>query len=123
MNLNTVRVFVRDIVSAKRFYGEALGLRISADGSEHGYCVFEAGAATLVVEAVPSDATPADLDLVGRFTGFSFEVPSATIAYGDLRSRGVTFTGEPEKQFWGGTLATFKDPSDNELQICEQPQA
>ena len=77
MNLNTVRVFVRDIVSAKRFYGEALGLRISADGSEHGYCVFEAGAATLVVEAVPSDATPADLDLVGRFTGLSFEVPSA----------------------------------------------
>lgn len=69
MDLNTVQVFVRDIVSAKRFYGEALGLRISADGSEHGYCVFEAGTATLVVEAVPSDATPADLDLVGRFTG------------------------------------------------------
>jgi uncharacterized glyoxalase superfamily protein PhnB len=40
-----------------------------------------------------------------------------------LRSRGVAFTGEPEKQFWGGTLATFKDPAGNELQICEQPRA
>jgi len=53
----------------------------------------------------------------------SFEVPSAAAAYRDLRSRGVAFTGEPEKQFWGGTLATFKDPAGNELQICEQPRA
>jgi predicted enzyme related to lactoylglutathione lyase len=123
MNLNTVRVFVRDLDSAKRFYGEALGLQTSADGSGHGYCVFQAGAAALVVEAVPGDAAPADQDLVGRFTGLSFEVPSAAAAYRDLRSRGVTFTGEPEKQFWGGTLATFKDPAGNELQICEQPRA
>jgi len=54
---------------------------------------------------------------------FSFEVPSAAAAYRDLRSRGVAFTGEPEKQSWGGTLATFKDPAGNELQICEQPRA
>ena len=123
MNLNTVRVFVRDIGSAKRFYGEALNLQTAADGSEHGYCVFEAGAAMLVVEAVPMDATQADQNLVGRFTGLSFEVPSAAVAYRDLRSRGVAFTGEPEKQSWGGTLATFKDPAGNELQICERPRA
>ena len=123
MNLNTVRVFVRDIDSAKRFYGEALALQTSADGSEHGYCVFQAGAAALVVEAVPRDAAQADQDLIGRFTGLSFEVPSAAAAYRDLRSRGVAFTGEPEKQSWGGTLATFKDPAGNELQICEHPRA
>jgi lactoylglutathione lyase len=122
MNLNTVRVFVHDIESAGRFYREALGLPMSADGSVHGYCVFRAGATQLVVEAVPDDAAPADQILVGRFTGLSFEVPSAAVAYRELRSRGVVFTGEPEQQSWGGTLATFKDPAGNELQICEFPR-
>lgn len=122
MNLNTARVFVHDIEGGKRFYGEALGLPMTADGSGHGYCVFQAGATALVVEAVPKDAAPADQLLVGRFTGLSFEVPSAAAAFRDLCSRGVVFTGEPEKQFWGGTLATFKDPADNELQICELPR-
>ena len=122
MNLNTVRVFVHDIESGKRFYGEALGLPMTADGSEHGYCVFRTSAAALVVEAGPKDASPADQILVGRCTGLSFEVPSAAVAYRDLRSRGVAFTGEPEKQSWGGTLATFKDPAGNELQICELPR-
>lgn len=97
-------------------------LEALADGSEHGYCVFRTGAAALVVEAVPKDAAPADQILVGRFTGLSFEVPSAAVAYRDLRSRGVAFTGEPEKQSWGGTLAIFKDPAGNELQICELPR-
>jgi catechol 2,3-dioxygenase-like lactoylglutathione lyase family enzyme len=122
MDLNTVRVFVRDIVNAKRFYVEALGLKLSADGSEQGFFVLESGGVKLVVEVVPSDAPQSDLDLVGRFTGLSFDVPNADAAYRDLRSRGVTFTGEPERQLWGGTLATFEDPSGNKLQICEQPQ-
>ena len=89
-----MRVFVRDIVSAK-----------------------------LIVETVGSDAPLSDLDLVGRFTGLSFDVPNADAAHRDLRSRGVTFAGDPERQFWGGTLATFEDPSGDKLQICEQPKA
>lgn len=123
MNLNTARVFVRDIASAKDFYADALGLRIKADGSPHGFCVFDAGSSTLVVESVPDDAPQEELNLVGRFTGLSFDVPSAKVAYEELRSRGVMFTGGPEKQFWGGTLATLQDPSGNEFQICEQPSA
>lgn len=121
MNLNTARVFVSDIASAKGFYADALGLSIKTDGISRGFCVFSARSATLVVEAVPNDAPQEELDLVGRFTGLSFDVPSAKAAYENLSSRGVTFTGPPEKQFWGGTLATLQDPSGNELQICERP--
>ncbi|MDN3920697.1 VOC family protein [Roseateles violae] len=123
MNLNTPRVFVQDIAGAKSFYGGVLGLRIKADGESYGYCVFDAGSATLVVEEVPADAPQEDGDLVGRFTGLSFEVRSVQAAYEDLRSRGVSFSGVPEKQFWGGTLATLQDPSGNQLQIYEQPRA
>jgi len=41
--------------------------------------------------------------------------------YDALSSRGVAFTGLPERQFWGGTLATLRDPAGNEIQICQQP--
>jgi predicted enzyme related to lactoylglutathione lyase len=50
-------------------------------------------------------------------------VPNADAAHRDLRSRGVTFAGDPERQSSGDTLATFEDPSGNKLQICEQPHA
>lgn len=121
MNLNTARVFVRDVATARIFYADVLGLQVKVDGSSDGFCVFDAGSCTLVIEAVLSDEPQHVRDLVGRFTGLSFQVPDANAAYERLRSRGVTFSGEPEKQPWGGILATFSDPSGNELQICEQP--
>lgn len=49
MELNTVRVFVRDLESAKHFYSSKLGLPVQADGSAFGYCVFKAGRTELVV--------------------------------------------------------------------------
>jgi lactoylglutathione lyase len=39
MELNTARVFVDDMGSARDFYAVKLGLPLKADGSEHGYCV------------------------------------------------------------------------------------
>jgi len=123
MELNTARVFVRDIDAAKQFYSSKLGLPLKADGRQHGYCVFKAGNTELVVEAVPNDAPEEDRVLVGRFTGLSFTVENANEKHRELVARGVPFTGPPEKQFWGGILATLQDPSGNELQIVQQPTA
>ena len=123
MNLNTVRVFVRDVVEAKAFYEVRLGLEYKAGSIEHGYCVFNAGNTELVVESVARDAPPEDQALVGRFTGLSFNVANVQGEYAELLSAGVEFSGPPEKQFWGGVLATFKDPAGNELQIVQRPAA
>lgn len=123
MNLNTARVFVRDIGRARRFYAETLGLQVHAEGLAQGYCVFNAGNCELVVEAVPADAPASDQALVGRFTGLSFLVPSVHVAHQDLTRRGVEFTGAPERQFWGGTLATFRDPDGNQFQIVHRGPA
>ena len=123
MELNTARVFVKDIAAAKRFYSGKLGLPVKADGSEHGYCVFKAGKTELVIEAVPDDAPDEDRVLVGRFTGLSFTVENASEKHRELVALGVPFTGAPEKQSWGGILATLQDPSGNELQIVQQPAA
>ena len=123
MELNTARVFVKDINLAKQFYSEKLGLTIKADGSQYGYCVFKAGSTELVIEAVADDAPEEDRVLVGRFTGLSFTVQDTEKKYRELAAMGVSFTGLPEKQFWGGILATLRDPSGNELQIVQQPTA
>ncbi|MCE2971527.1 MAG: VOC family protein [Burkholderiales bacterium] len=117
MKLNTIRLFVSDLVAARDFYASALGLPLKADGGEYGYCVFDAGGCTLVVEAVAADAPPDDLQLVGRFTGLSFEVADIDAVYDTLRGRGVVFAASPERQGWGGTVATLRDPAGNELQI------
>jgi catechol 2,3-dioxygenase-like lactoylglutathione lyase family enzyme len=120
VNLNTARVFVRDIERARQFYVDALGLKLHAQDLAQGYCVFNAGNCELVVESVHPEAPANDHCLVGRFTGLSFLVPSVHVAHQDLVSRGVVFTTPPERQFWGGTLATFRDPDGNLFQIVHR---
>ena len=44
-------------------------------------------------------------------------------AYQRLREKGVEFLREPEKEHWGGYVATFKDPDGNVLQLLQQPSA
>jgi catechol 2,3-dioxygenase-like lactoylglutathione lyase family enzyme len=123
MNLNTARVFVRDIKKAKVFYASALGLPVKAEGLAQGYCVFNAGNSELVIESVAPDAPEEDQALVGRFTGLSFQVADVHKKYTELSAKGVEFSGLPEQQFWGGTLATLRDPDGNQLQIVHRPAA
>lgn len=92
-----------------------------ADGSSQGFCVFQCGAVQLVLETVPPDAPADDQALAGRFTGLSFAVADAATTVAAWTARGVRFTGPPERQFWGGILATFCDPSGNQLQIVQRP--
>ena len=123
MNLCTARVFVRDLAQARRFYAETLGLKPVAGSLEHGYCVFDTGGFELVVESVSNDAPQEDQALVGRFTGLSFTVADVQQTYRSLAAAGVEFTGAPERQFWGGILATLKDPAGNELQVVQHASA
>ncbi|MBE7418754.1 MAG: VOC family protein [Ideonella sp.] len=121
MKLNTARVFVRDIARSRAFYEHTLGLRLKNDGSARGFCVFDAGTCELVLEAVPVDA-PAQA-LVGRVTGLAFNVANVHLTYQQLKAKGVEFSAAPQLQFWGGTLATLRDPDGNELQIAHRPPA
>ncbi|MGJ7603218.1 VOC family protein [Variovorax sp. LT1R20] len=122
MQLHTARIFVRDLAGASRFYEEVLDLPLKADGREHGFCVFDAGPMSLVVERVEDDAPAEDQVLVGRFTGLSFDVADIQSKYKELASLGVDFSGLPERQQWGGILATLRDPAGNEIQLVEQPR-
>lgn len=119
MQLSAARVFVRSLERAKQFYAELLGLPVKADGLPYGYCVFDVGSSDLVVELVKPEDPGEEQALVSRFTGLSFAVPDIVAAHERLSSAGVHFAGLPEKQFWGGWLATFEDFDGNQLQLVQ----
>lgn len=121
MKLGAARIFVRDIVEARSFYVDRLGLTVETCDDEHGFCMFDTGSTKLIVEAIGSDADEDDQQLVGRFTGLSFPVEDIKSKHQQLAAKGIEFTGTPELQYWGGWLATFKDPSGNGLQLVQQP--
>ncbi len=121
MRLAALRIFVRDIVAARDFYARLLGLPPITDGAADGYCVFDLGGADLVIEAVAADAPADEQALVGRFTGASFAVDDIVAAHARLAACGVHVSGDPEPQFWGGMLATLRDPAGNELQLVQYP--
>ena len=119
MELNAARIFVTDLAEARAFYETVLALPLKIDGTSHGFCVFHSGGLDLVVETVPADAPDDERLLVGRFTGLSFAVADIRSKYTELLAKGVTFSGAPELQAWGGTLATFMDPAGNGLQLVD----
>ena len=107
-----VRLFVRDLETARTFYGTTLGLTEMSTGP--GWAVFDGGPVQIVIE-------DAHGNLVGRFAGISFAVDDARAACEVLAARGVTITGQPARQPWGGTLAHVADPDGNVLTLVQYP--
>ena len=122
MKLAAVRVFVHELGPAQDFYQRTLGCTLKAGNAAAGYCVFDAGSADLVLEPVASDAQQDEQILVGRFTGLSFVVADILARHAELLAAGVTFSGAPEQQPWGGWLATLVDPAGNQLQLVQYPE-
>lgn len=121
LKVSAVRIFVNDIVGAKAFYVDTLGLQLTSFASEHGVMVLSDRVLDILVEQVPNTASSEDQALTGRSTGISFEVEDIAHTVRHLLGLSVQFTSMPEKQYWGGQLATFKDSDGNELQLVEAP--
>ena len=115
MKLYGVRIFVDDFAAARAFYVDTLSLPVNWEMAEHGAIGFGVGDGELIVEAVsPDDEHP---ELVGRFVGVSLQVDDIAKTHADLSAKGVAFDAPPEKQFWGGSLAHFKDTAGNILTL------
>ena len=114
-----IRVFVFDLGASRKFYEETLGLADRSDGED--YSTFSVGDVRLIIE--PVEPTSEYALLVGRFTGFSFEVADVHETYEALKRRGVSFLDPPETQPWGGILAHFEDLDENILTILQEPKA
>jgi predicted enzyme related to lactoylglutathione lyase len=57
---------------------------------------------------------------VRRFVGVSLQVDDAQATYERLVARGVEFHSLPEKQSWGGVLASFMDTSGNVITLMSE---
>jgi predicted enzyme related to lactoylglutathione lyase len=115
---------VDDIETAKRFYGETLGLTVNVLDEEHGLITIKtSGGEEIFVYAKP-DHAPAN------FTLLNFEVDDIDAAVDGLAERGVEFErydgfDHDEKGIARGPgpmIAWFKDPAGNTLSVLQQPQ-
>lgn len=120
MKIYAVRVLVDDWLSACEFYKHTLNLTLEFENETFGWAEFDAGGAKLGIERVDDNASPEDKKLVGRFLGVSLQVDDVEETYKKLLEKGVEFTGQPEKQEWGGVLAHFKDTSGNVLTLVSE---
>ncbi len=115
MKLFGVRIFVNNLSEAKSFCQDVLELEIAWDMEEMGAFGLDVGAQLIVEQGDATD--PEEAQLIGRFAGVSLQVNDIEAVYSKLTGKGVTFSGSPAKQPWGGTLAHFKDPSGNTLTL------
>ncbi len=117
MKLYGLRIFVDDYAAARRFYVETLGLTLAWEMAEHGAMGVSIDGPQFIIEALGDDSDAEEKAYVGRFVGVSLQVEDISKTYADLLAKGVTFTAPPEQQFWGGSLAHFKDPAGNILTL------
>jgi catechol 2,3-dioxygenase-like lactoylglutathione lyase family enzyme len=114
---------VDDVATAKKFYGETLGLDVS---EENGMLALHiAGGREIFVYPKPNH-TPAE------YTILNFPVEDIDQAVDELTKRGVSFeryegieqdekgVARPEKPEYGPPIAWFKDPAGNILSVLEQ---
>jgi len=113
---------VDDIQKAREFYGETLGLNMSALDEENGLWSLDlAGDRDTLMYQKP-DLVPAN------YTILNFEVDDAEKAVDELAARGVRFErydafDQDEKgivRTGGPRVAWFKDPAGNILSVFQQ---
>jgi catechol 2,3-dioxygenase-like lactoylglutathione lyase family enzyme len=113
--VRSVGIYVGDQDRAKEFFTGTLGFELVQDTP-----MGEGPGAARWIEVAPPDRnvilvlfTPeGDEDRVGTFSNVLSECDDIQTTHRQLAARGVEFTEEPSRQFWGW-WAVFKDPDGN----------
>jgi catechol 2,3-dioxygenase-like lactoylglutathione lyase family enzyme len=113
--VRSVGIYVGDQDRAKEFFTGTLGFELVQDTP-----MGEGPGAARWIEVAPPDRnvilvlfTPeGEEDRVGTFSNVLFECDDIQTTHKQLAARGVEFTEEPSRPFWGW-WAVFKDPDGN----------
>jgi predicted enzyme related to lactoylglutathione lyase len=120
VKIGFVRVFVAAFAKSLDFYTQTLGMEIDYTDKES-WAQFKSGEdVSLAIEKCDPDHVEEGSRLVGRFVGVPLMVDDIEEQYKRLVAKGVEFTGRPEKQGWGGTLAHLKDLDGNVLTLMQE---
>jgi catechol 2,3-dioxygenase-like lactoylglutathione lyase family enzyme len=120
LRISVISIPVKDQDRAKAFYKEVLGFEEVTDTP------YRDGLRWVQLQPPGSDTS---FTLVtwfpsmpaGSLQGLVIETPDVQAAYLDLLEKGVHFTHEPRKEFWG-TFTTFSDPDGNSLVLAQAEQ-
>ena len=108
--------------NVERLAGFYLGvLEMEPVSQRDGFIAFQFGEARLSISAHSQIDNGGAKDPLRIMVNFA--VDDIHASYQRLRGKGVEFIREPEKEHWGGYVATFKDPDGNVLQLLQQPSA
>ena len=128
MELNCIRLMVKDFDSCFRFYSETLALKVTWGKPGGVYASFDIGLPSglsifksdLMAEALGN----ADKALPSGFRDRSaiiIKVTDIDETWKELSSRGVKFISKPkEMPGWGMRVAHFRDPEGNLLEIWSE---
>jgi predicted enzyme related to lactoylglutathione lyase len=108
---------VEDLTKALNFYNYILGLPIALEARKFNHA-----------EVGPKEP----LAKIGLYetgkkkrsrkrTGIVFDTDDIYAFYDRLKDQGIRFTLKPTKMPWGGIVADFLDPDNNELEIVQDP--
>lgn len=111
-------IHVSDMDRALEFYHETLGLPIAlvAKMFNHAEVGPEEPLAKIGMHA------GGKMSKRKRRTGIVFDTDDIYALYERLRKQGVKFTLKPTKMPWGGIVADFLDPDNNELEVVQDPE-
>jgi predicted enzyme related to lactoylglutathione lyase len=108
-----VIVGVNSLDAAVPFYRDTMGFELEFSEPEMHFAGFRVGDMRLsLAEGEGGGHGTGD-----RNTGIGFMVPDLDAAHAELAAKGVKFTMGPGKMPWGGYMAMFVDPDDNEFYL------
>ena len=120
MKIGFVTVFVTDFDKSLDFYTKTLGMELDYTDKKV-WAQFKSGEdVSLAIEKCDPDYVEQGSKMVGRFVGVTLMVDNIEDQYNRLVAKGVEFTGRPEKQHLGGTLAHLKDLEGNVLTLMQE---
>lgn len=106
MQLNQVTVAVTDIERAIAFY-KLLGLKLIVHSPHYARFIVAGNNATFSIHIADKVTAPQ--------TVVYFECDDVDVTYQELKSKGITFEGEPTNQDWLWREVYCKDPDRNSI--------
>ena len=111
---------VSDLDRAMEFYVRVLGLSLALDSRENNWV--ELGREDSLGNIALYEPSPFNKRQPGGPTGIVFRTESIYDVHKRLVDADVFFKLKPQRQEWGGLLAVFLDPDDNEFMVMEDAE-
>jgi predicted enzyme related to lactoylglutathione lyase len=112
--LSSVIIATHDKARLVAFYRDILGISVNEQGKLESMGIIIHPARHSAVQGPPVEPHRVML---------TFATDDIHTTARVLGERGVAFVRAPEKEWWGGWIATFRDPDGNFLQLIQLPSS